>query len=817
MKSPLFILLGALCALAFQPLIASPHVVTYAGGGQNTRFHDVKELSDGTILLMGISNNLDWVDVSVPRTEIPASGLPAASGSFTSFILRLSGDTEEVLEVVHLPHGAVTNLRWMRSTEIPGDPTGMFYVSGQIAGGYFVGRLDNNFVNGTPTAFDWTFPVSAANGHDTQQLWDVGNDGRVVYAYGGEWSAQIGFLSPNGQRTTLPALRASHSVNGNWERGVGDEFPDAAYSAIRLPTDNQSWDDEELFAITPDGNGGIRQGTWPIDIMITRSFETNEPVRWVPESGSNGRAYGYNLYRAEGRHWIGAISVDRRNNHFYYGFNIKSIFWDLSVTPNREQPDFEPAVIAYDDEGRMKWWNRLYREAADTTGDGEIDTTWVSPPDQYIDGMDIDYSVPLSEGGNVVVVGRCHGNNVSNFWNGNDIAARPGASGFQNRFTGTEGNIHISYLARLTGDDGTLLAASYLAGFFRMIIGNRGNWPTEAYPEPIHDGWPNHNAGWPDLTTTRVVENSLRVGPDGRVFMVGWGPRMVTTSNAFQKLPRRLGHNNPILNEGTSPWNRWVRAYEPMLDALAYSSTLTGVWTYPDGDINANPQGADNVQLRGVWPVSNGLLVAGQHSNGAGTSAGGNDMPTANIPPWGHESYNGITGVFGLMPFSEDRPRAAFAPQVAQGQLSVDAGASESPTGIVSYAWTFGDGTTGSGANATHTYTAPGTYLVGLTVTNEDGYSASTHRRVEVVDVVAPPVVPPVRVAAPAVSGEAMRLAFASETGMRYQVQQSASLDAEGWENWGAAMDGTGAEMEVDVDAPASGARFYRVVIDPVP
>ncbi len=35
-----------------------------------------------------------------------------------------------------------------------------------------------------------------------------------------------------------------------------------------------------------------------------------------------------------------------------------------------------------------------------------------------------------------------------------------------------------------------------------------------------------------------------------------------------------------------------------------------------------------------------------------------------------------------------------------------------------SYAWTFGDGTTGSGGNLTHTYTAPGAYRANLTVTD---------------------------------------------------------------------------------------------------
>jgi hypothetical protein len=41
--------------------------------------------------------------------------------------------------------------------------------------------------------------------------------------------------------------------------------------------------------------------------------------------------------------------------------------------------------------------------------------------------------------------------------------------------------------------------------------------------------------------------------------------------------------------------------------------------------------------------------------------------------------------------------------------------------GIVSYAWDFGDGATGDGMVAQHTYTLPGTYIVTLTVTDDDG------------------------------------------------------------------------------------------------
>lgn len=53
-----------------------------------------------------------------------------------------------------------------------------------------------------------------------------------------------------------------------------------------------------------------------------------------------------------------------------------------------------------------------------------------------------------------------------------------------------------------------------------------------------------------------------------------------------------------------------------------------------------------------------------------------------------------------------------------------DASVSTSPAGLVSYAWDFGDGSTGGGVSIQHTFTSGGTYFVRLTVTDKKGQTA---------------------------------------------------------------------------------------------
>ena len=71
-------------------------------------------------------------------------------------------------------------------------------------------------------------------------------------------------------------------------------------------------------------------------------------------------------------------------------------------------------------------------------------------------------------------------------------------------------------------------------------------------------------------------------------------------------------------------------------------------------------------------------------------------------------------------------PTAALSVNCQDLMCTFDAsGSSDSDGTITSYAWSFGDGTDGSGESTTHSYTQPGTYSVTLTVTDDDSATDS--------------------------------------------------------------------------------------------
>ena len=70
--------------------------------------------------------------------------------------------------------------------------------------------------------------------------------------------------------------------------------------------------------------------------------------------------------------------------------------------------------------------------------------------------------------------------------------------------------------------------------------------------------------------------------------------------------------------------------------------------------------------------------------------------------------------------------------------VTFDAGSSSDEVGIVSYSWDFGDGSTGTGKTATHTYSSAGTYTAKLTVQDAAGNSETSNVTVKVQENVIP-------------------------------------------------------------------------------
>jgi len=89
---------------------------------------------------------------------------------------------------------------------------------------------------------------------------------------------------------------------------------------------------------------------------------------------------------------------------------------------------------------------------------------------------------------------------------------------------------------------------------------------------------------------------------------------------------------------------------------------------------------------------------------------------------WGKSTSSAVITVRA----TNAQPIAAFSinPSSAYPNQAVqfDASASYDPDGeIVSYEWSYGDGSSGSGVTAVHSYPAEGTYAVTLTVSDQDG------------------------------------------------------------------------------------------------
>ncbi|MEM6273548.1 MAG: hypothetical protein AAF998_29355, partial [Bacteroidota bacterium] len=605
----LLLLVGSLFCPAW---LSAQSRLFYAGSSGAEIFNDVVQLSDGTILIAGAADDLSWLPPGLNEIDLGTATIANNQGTNRfAFLLHADSALDNLLNIAYLSQGAAEDIRFIKTTNAPRTRTGEMFISGSTEdtddGGYFIAKLDNNFVDGLPTGLVWSYNAKCTAGDypKNYQPWDVDARGRVYFARGDShdfnWSImhrldrdgnldivenwRLHWIAAGGEFRGTPA--SSYSGGSGALSHSGVLFKKGGRCALR------SWTQADYDFWQPDGNGGTKKGKWPLDVLYAAPCD---PA--AASQSTSGPGYtGYATPSGSITYGPSSICIDRRTDDLYLGLNSKSRL------PGGN-PDFEPAVVAFDSSGALRWWSRLYHEVRPDS------TAWVSEPDQYIDGLAIDYSLPLPQS-ELVVDARCHGNNVENFWEGDVIAANPGANAFQNRFTGSSGNIHISWLGKLATGDGTLHHSTYVAEYAEGASGLGA-----ALTDPLLDGWPNPNAGWPEVNTTRLQQNALKVTADGSVIIIGTGRRTMTTANAHQKMPRPGGG-------GFSAWNQFVRQYRNDFAQPDYSSLVRGTWD------TLNTQPGNNTELMAAFKTRSGIIVVGQHLGADG------EVPVANVPAWG--------------------------------------------------------------------------------------------------------------------------------------------------------------------------------------
>lgn len=246
---------------------------------------------------------------------------------------------------------------------------------------------------------------------------------------------------------------------------------------------------------------------------------------------------------------------------------------------------------------------------------------------------------------------------------------------------------------------GTLTATAYRGG--NGATSHGGNGGNGANPTGTHTA----SAGPGGLSYTRGYFSGGGGGGGGAAGRAG--------VHVVLKAPS-VTINGQIITSGTNGGNGGNGGRSRIVD------DWSNIWGGPGGGGGGGTGGNIEVYYGSNLSFTGALDSHVQRSGGSGgiNGTGGQN----NQRPAG----TGASGGTGVLSYSRLKPVANFIASRLSGVRPLQVNFTNLSQGGISYSWDFGDSSTSTQTNPTHTYTSPGTYTVSLVATNPAGNDTVT-------------------------------------------------------------------------------------------
>ncbi len=302
--------------------------------------------------------------------------------------------------------------------------------------------------------------------------------------------------------------------------------------------------------------------------------------------------------------------------------------------------------------------------------------------------------------------------------------------------TSVRGGQLIGWGSSQTGNSASTDRKLYLDNTGRVFFGvNPGARRTVNSPGTYRDGAWHHAVGTLGPAGLRLYVDGVEVAADPTVTQAQWltGGFWRLGGDTLSGWPSAplSGYLAGTLDEAATYRTVLTPAQvaghyagrAPTAPSAVFTPTCTGRSCTVDGSASSSPNGSVTGY---AWTFGDGGTATG--ATASHTYAADGTFPiTLTITDSSSQTASSTQPVT----VANGAPTAAFTSSCATLTCSFDGSASSDADGTVdSYSWEFGDGTTGSGATASHDYAAAGTYQVRLTVTDNAGATGTLQKPV---------------------------------------------------------------------------------------